>query len=145
MHERLLGEQLVLRFFVVGVVHAAVYRTDCGTLGFVVKAYTFGAFVRCDVVNVHAARFLRGLGVDLSGRRVVPISFQSSSIRKCPFCATFIDGVVGAFGFAGSAIDAGVGDHDGHGVVLSWNLALSKNNPSNPQDVATIFALSIVS
>ena len=71
MHERLFGEQLVLCLPVVGVVYAAVHRTYRGALWLIVEAHAFGALVCGDVVDVHAARVLGGIGIDGSGRGVV--------------------------------------------------------------------------
>jgi len=127
VHERLLGEQLVFGLSVVGVVHAAVYGTHCGALRLVVEAHAFGALVRCDVVDVHAAGFLNSLGIDRARRGVVARAFQAGSIGKSPLRSTFIDGVVGTFWFASPAVDAGVCNHNGHGALVSiGEIALAK-------------------
>ena len=56
--------------------------------------------------------------LDHSGHRVFTTSAEPRAIRKLPRGTALIDGVVGAFGFTSTAIDALVCNHDGHGKYL---------------------------
>jgi hypothetical protein len=52
MQARFFGQQLLFRFYMVGVGHATVNRADCRTLRLFVKAHAFGALIGYDVVVI---------------------------------------------------------------------------------------------
>lgn len=114
MHKSLLCKQLLLRLSVVRVVYAAIDRTDCCTLGFVVESNALGALVWGDVIHVHVDGGVLGVSLYGTSGRVVACASETCSIRKFPISASFVDGVIGAFRFTSSAIDAFVGDDNGH-------------------------------
>ena len=125
VHKGFLGQQQFFRFLVIGVIHAAINWADSRALGLVVKSDAFGAFLVRDVVNIHVARIIFKLGIDLARSGVFTVAFESCSIGKLPAGSTLIDGVVGTFRFTGTAVDAIVGNHNGHARVRSWVAALN--------------------
>jgi hypothetical protein len=52
MHDGLLRQQLLFRFFVKRIGNAAIYRTNGSALGFFVKALALGAFVGNNVIHL---------------------------------------------------------------------------------------------
>ena len=115
VHEVLLREQLLLRLAVLRVVHATVHGAHRGTLRFIVEPDAFRALLVGDEVDIHAHGGMHLVGVHIAGGRMEACAAESGSIGKLPRRSTFVNGVVRAFGLAGSAIDAGVGNDDGHG------------------------------
>ena len=115
MQEVLLRQQHFLALHVVRVVHTAVHRTNRGTLGLIVEPDALGTFLVGNVVNVLAAGFPDESGVQFADGRVDARAPESRSVGHLPVRPAFVNGVVGALWFACAAIDAGVGDHDGHG------------------------------
>lgn len=98
----------------VGVGYAAVNGAYGGALGFFVEADTFGAFVGYDEVVVVGYGFV--FGGYVYGGTVVErnLSFGGVSVGKSPLDPAFVDGIIGTFGFAGSAVDTFVGDYNCH-------------------------------
>ena len=45
---------------------------------------------------------------------------EGCSVAKAPFHAAFVNGIVGTFGLASAAVNAFVGDDDGHVVVVTF-------------------------
>lgn len=109
----------------IGIIHAAIDWADSRALGLVVKPDAFGAFFVRDVVDIHVARVVFTLGIDHARSGVFTVAFEPCSIGKLPAGSTLIDGVVGTFRFTGTAVDAIVGNHNGHARVRSWVAALN--------------------
>ena len=125
VHKGFLGQQQFFRFFVIGVIYAAIDWADSRALGLVVKPDAFGAFLVRDVVGLHVARVVFTLGIDHARSGVFGVTIDPCSIGKKPASSTLIDGVVGTFRFTGTAVDAIVCNHDGHARVWSWVAALN--------------------
>ena len=115
VHEVLLREQLLLRLAVLRVVHATVHGAHRGTLRFIVEPDAFRALLVGNEVHVHAHRGVHRVRLHVAGRRVLACAPEAGAVGELPRRSTFVNGVVRAFGLAGSAIDAGVGNDDGHG------------------------------
>jgi hypothetical protein len=94
-----------LIFGVIGVGHAAVYRANGRTLWFFVKAYTFGALAGNYIVKLVGIGFLRIGGINLAA--VFQLNFgKLGAVLPVPVNPAFVNGGVGAFGFASSAVYA---------------------------------------
>jgi hypothetical protein len=97
---------------------AAVNRTNSSTLWLLMEAYAFSTFVWYDVVKVIADRRLLNVCVD----DIASLNFirfgDGGAFAHFPLYTTFIDGSVGAFWFAGSAVDTVVGDKNSPGGSL---------------------------
>jgi hypothetical protein len=107
-----------LRFFPFGVGDTAVYGADGGALWFFVKTDTLGTLVGHDVVKLVTDGFLLGIGFDNgTGFDLIGLG-DGGAFAHFPFHATFVDGRVGAFWLAGSAVYTVVGDEDGHSFSL---------------------------
>src|SRR5690606_30744395 len=104
-HKLLLLEELFLRLAMIGIIHAAIYRTNGSALRLVMKTNTLGALVRNNVIDVHTHRFLSFVGFVGIAHRRGEYSVQRSSVRKSPFFSAFVYRVIRTFGFAGPAID----------------------------------------
>lgn len=106
-----------LALHVVGIGHAAIYRTNGGALGFFMKSGAFGAFVRHNEVHLIAdgRKFLMHVHFPAIGHPETALNL--GTVGNGPFNTCLIDGVIGAFGLAGSAVDTFVGDDDGHKII----------------------------
>jgi hypothetical protein len=93
--------------------NTAVDGANGSTLWLLVETYTFRAFVGNDIIKlVRDGRLWR---FTAHYRTIAEINFgQLGAPTPRPFNTTFIDGCVGALGFAGTTVDALVGDHDSH-------------------------------
>ena len=82
------------------------------------KSYALGTLIRNDEVVIFRDR------VELVGRFDLPPSFEgieagyAGAVGDGPLHAPLVDGVVGAFWFAGPAVNALVGNHDCHSKVF---------------------------
>ena len=111
-------EEGVLGFYTFRIGNAAIYRANCGTLRLLMEAHTFSAFVGNDIVEIVRNRLVY---ISWSGWGTVFEDIgrlHSGAIGHAPFDATFIDGIVGALGLAGSAVDTFLSDHDRHSGIL---------------------------
>lgn len=112
-----------LRLLPFWVRYAAIHRANGGALWLFVKADTFGAFIRYDVVKVIAdGRLLYVRRNDIASLDLVRLG-DGGAFAHLPLYAAFIDGSIGAFWFAGSAVDTVVGDKNSHGEVY-WYFGL---------------------
>jgi hypothetical protein len=120
----LLGHQFVYGLLVELVRYAAIHGANCGTLGFLMKALTFGALVGNDIIGVVAYRCVLGRRVHGTAVKQGEATLHGSAVGDGPFHTALIDGIVGTFRFAGAAVDAFFSDLDSHkefrfkGVVL---------------------------
>ena len=99
-----------------GVIHTTINRAYGSALRLIMEARAFGALVGDDIVHIHRDRVLgrfRSIAV-AHGRR--QRAFQAGTIAHAPFSTTLVDRIVGALWFACTAIDALLGDRDGHSV-----------------------------
>lgn len=118
------SQQAFFSLLMVFVWNTTVNRAYRGTLGFIVKAFAFGAFIAYDVVHVHAHRCLGIFCIHFQTTVTSFIgSFYAGAVRKAPFCPAFIDGVVWALGLAGPAVDALVGYFNCH-FLLSFEVLI---------------------
>jgi hypothetical protein len=107
-------EQDLLGLPMLGVRNTTIYGTDSGTLRLFVKAFAFGTFVRYDKIDFVRHGNLRIVGMgDLTVGSVYQTP-QPCPLRILPGNPTFVNGVVRTFWFAGTAIDALIGDDNGH-------------------------------
>ena len=114
MHEGFFGQKNFFGLHVFGVIDAAINGADGRTLWFIMESYALGTLRMCDVVDVHAAGLILGFCLHFSDCGVNTGSLKACSFCKLPVCSTFVDGVVGAFRFTCTAVDAFVCDHNGH-------------------------------
>ena len=117
VHKCFLGQQQFFRFFVIGVIYAAIDRADSRALGLVVKPDAFGAFFVRDVVDIQVARVVFTLGIDHARSGVFTVALNPVPSANCQ-PLPLIDGVVGTFRFTGTAVDAIVGNHNGHACTV---------------------------
>lgn len=115
----LLGKQFITALYPVGVGDTTIHRTNSGTLGFIVKAHAFGAFVRYDEIIIGLHRFVALVGIDHGAifQGIGPI--DRIPVADGPFDPAFINRIIGALRFTGAAIDAFVGYSDCHNKFSS--------------------------
>ena len=114
MQRSLASSQNTFFLLPLGVRYTAVNRANGGALRLFVEAYTFGTLIRHDVVELITDGLLLGVGLDdRAGFNLVGLG-DGSALGHFPFYAAFVDGGVGAFGFAGSAVDTVVGNENCH-------------------------------
>ena len=114
MHEGFFGQQNLFGLHVIGIIDTAINGADSRTLWFVMKSYALGTLRMCDVVDVHASGLILGVCLYFSDSGMNARSLEACAFCKLPVCSTFVDGVVGAFWFTCTAIDAFVCDHNRH-------------------------------
>ena len=78
------------------------------------KSDAFRALVGHNKVVFKTHGLLRGGRVGFESALADKIALKFGSICKTPLHAALINGIIGALGFACSAIDALVGNRDGH-------------------------------
>jgi hypothetical protein len=110
-------EQNLLRLDPLRVGYAAIDRTHCRALRLLVKAHALGTLVGYDVIKIVGNGLVFVFGIHHSIALEGVGTAHRVALRNGPLHAALVDGVVGAFGFASTAVDALVGDHDGHSVV----------------------------
>jgi hypothetical protein len=111
-------KQCFLRFSSVWIGHAAIDRTYRCALRFLVKSNTLCAFVGnyiIDIVGNRRPAFIGLVRLALSIGKMTP---DARAVGIRPINPTLIDGVIGAFWLAGSAIDAFIGYDNGHPVLV---------------------------
>lgn len=111
----LLLEILLRRMGVIFIGHTAVHGADGSALRLLVETHALGAFVSHNVIYIHFLRFLSSICIGREPTITREGTLYGGAIGKTPFGTTFIDGVVGAFGFARTTVDALVSYLDGHG------------------------------
>jgi hypothetical protein len=117
MQPGLLGQQLVLGFFMSAVRDTAIHRTNGCALWLIVEALALGAFIRNDIVEFIGYWLIFSIGVYLrSGVGNSNGATQCGFFCIRPLLSRFINGMVRAFGDTGIAVDAFIGDNDSHGV-----------------------------
>jgi hypothetical protein len=98
----------------VGVWEAAIYGTNSGALRLLMKAGAFRAFTGDDVIILlreGGMRRVRIYGNPISeGNRTIELR----PLPVSPLNTPLIDGVIGALWLAGTAVDAVIGDANGH-------------------------------
>ena len=114
VHEFFFREQFSFGFTVVGVIDAAIDRTNGSALRFIVKTYTFGAFIGYDVIHIHAYGFVFKVGIGGFPTQQLHCTAQAGTIGKAPFSAPFINCVIRTFRLTCTAVDAFVGNHNRH-------------------------------
>ena len=114
VHELLLAHELLTAFAVVHVIDATIYRTNRGALRFIVKSYTFSAFVGYDVVHIQCFWSLWRLCAELYSVQRGDFATQRSTIAETPLVTTLINGIVRTFRLASPAINTFIGDFYGH-------------------------------
>ena len=129
MHPIFLRQQLLLAFHMGLVGQAAVYRADGSALGLVVEALALGALVGDDEIKFVGNRGVVALGIDLFTPQVRYHAFQPGAVGKTPGLGGGVDGVVGAFGNAGVAVDAIFRDLNSHilvNLIIMLTMILAK-------------------
>lgn len=116
-----------------GVGYTAVYGANRSTLGLLVKANALCTLIGDDVVKLVTHGFLVGIRCDGVPRFNGVGGVDGRSFGHGPFYPAFVDSGIWAFGFAGAAVDAIVGDHDGHGggVLVYLQLGMQVRNNIN--------------
>ena len=108
-------QQKLLRFYMIGIRHAAIHRTDRRTLRLFVKADTFRTFIGYDIViivrNGHLLRFCIH---HMTATIEFIIAFHRVAVADCPFYTAFINGIIGAFRLASSTVNAIIRNHYRH-------------------------------
>jgi len=94
--------------------HAAIHWAYGSALWLFVEANTLGALVGDDVVDVHFLWLLSSISIGRETAETSELALDGSTVCETPFGTTFVDGVVGAFRFACTAVDALVSYLDGH-------------------------------
>ncbi len=94
--------------------NAAIHRAYRRTLGFVMEALTFGAFIARDIVKIVCNRGLFGI----YRRSAIRGLFQRSAVLPRPLYAAFINGIIRALGLASPAVNAFVRYHYRHKQVV---------------------------
>jgi hypothetical protein len=93
---------------------ATIYRAYGSTLRFVMKTFALGTFVWNDEIVIIGNGGIRSVCSHLFVALQYIETFYGSTIRNGPFHAALVDSGVGAFGFAGAAIDTFICYSDGH-------------------------------
>ncbi len=106
-------KQFFLRFAQIGVVYAAVYGAYGGALRLFMETHAFRTLIGHDVI-IFVGNWGLGSRGGYDSATVNFYLFQRSAIGPTPLSTTFINRIVGAFRFAGTAVDALVGYHYGH-------------------------------
>ncbi len=114
MEEGLSVEQRFLALDMVIVGDATINRAYGGTLRFLMETLALGAFARNDIVDIVRDRRLRGLGINCFARRQYHLAPKRGTVLVAPVIGTLVNRGVWAFRLAGAAVDAFVGDDDGH-------------------------------
>jgi hypothetical protein len=114
VHFLLLGQQFLHGFTVHFVGYATVNRTYRRTLGFFMETLAFGTFIGSNIVGVNADGLKTLFGIHYGAVHQGKIAFYSGSVNNSPFHATLINGIVGAFGLTGAAIDTFFCYFNGH-------------------------------
>jgi hypothetical protein len=102
----------------VWVIHTTIYRADRCTLRLLVKADTFCALIRHYIVKIIGNGVMLSIRIYLFSVFQLVSALNSGTIRDRPFDTSFVDGVIGAFWFASSAIDTFVCYDDGHIILF---------------------------
>jgi hypothetical protein len=98
-------QQLFYRFAIHLIRDAAVDGANGGALGFFMEALTFCAFIGNDIISVDADGCIALAGVDGGTIQEGKRSLDAATVGDGPFHTTFVDGVIGALGLAGAAVD----------------------------------------
>ena len=96
------GHQFVNRFFVQVIRYTAVNRANSSALRLFMEALAFRTFIRDDVICIYADR--RILCISIKERTIEKgkTSLNGCAICDGPFNATFINCIIGTFGFTSS-------------------------------------------
>jgi len=78
------------------------------------KADAFGAFIAYNKIEIIGNGFVHEACIGGFAVMQLEIAFYFGAFFIGPFYAAFIDGGIGAFGFAGSAVNTFVSDNNGH-------------------------------
>jgi len=108
-----LGKERFFVFYVFRVGYTAIDGANGCTLWLFMKAHALSTFIVDDVIELVRDGCLRSLATHNGAVAKVNLR-QFGTATPGPLNAPFIDGGVGAFGFAGTTVDALVGDHDSH-------------------------------
>lgn len=85
------------------------------------EAYTFCTFIGYNIVKFIRNWILLVAGIHYTAIFQRVIVRNAGSIRNGPLYTTLINCIIGAFGFACTAVDAFLRDHDRHGgTVYFW-------------------------
>ncbi len=101
--------QLLLRLNPIRIGDAAIDRANSCTLGFIMESSTLGTLIRYDVEIIG--------GVEPDGTARTGIIRAKGLSAESPVSSTLVDGVIRAFWFACTTIDAFGCDHDSHGSL----------------------------
>lgn len=113
VHPGFFGQQGVFLLYVFGIGYAAVHGTYRRTLRLFMEAHALGTLIGNYIVEFVRYGDLFFFATHYGA--VAEIDFvEARAIAPSPFHAAFIDGSVGAFWFAGTAVDAFIGDHYSH-------------------------------
>ena len=110
---RFFGQQFINCFPVHLIGHAAVNRTNGGTLWLFVETLALGTLIGGDIIHIYS---YRGMGRKCIGNRSVHKgigAFYSGTICNSPFYTAFIDRVIRTFRFTGAAVDTFIGASSG--------------------------------
>lgn len=114
VQEILLRFQFFAGLFIVFIGHTAIHGAHFCTLGLIVEAYTFCALIGNDVEDIVIDGFLGIVRVIFPTTGGLYFTFEIRSVGEAPFFGALIYRVIGAFGFAGPAVNAFVSYLDRH-------------------------------
>lgn len=100
------------------------------------ESNTLRAFIGDDIIDIHAHRVLKLIGIQLFPTlQRSNDSAQSGTIGILPFRTPFVDGVVGTFRFACTTVDAFVGNHYSHSDASSGSALILAAKIGRPRSM----------
>lgn len=123
VHESLLPQQFFFSFHIILVRDTTIYWANSSTLRLFMEAHTLGALVWHDIIDLVTYRFLDYVRIDLITIGENDLTIEVSTVGITPIVCSFVDRGIWALGLASPAINAFVGDNDGHNFSFSANFA----------------------
>jgi hypothetical protein len=102
MQSRFFSHQFIHRFLVHLIGHATVNRTNCSTLRLFMKALAFSTFIGNDIIRINTNRRMTFVSICSCTIEQRERAFYGCTICYRPLYPAFINGIIRAFGFAGS-------------------------------------------
>lgn len=128
MHALFFCKELFHSFAVHLIRHTAINRADSSALWLLVKALALSALRGNDIIRIHSNGGVALCSVHNCTVNQGKTSFHIRAIGDGPFNAAFIDGIVGAFRFAGATVDAFFCNLYSHNIsLLLSDLVLRQN------------------
>lgn len=114
VHEFFFRHELLAALAMIHIVDAAVYRTNSGTLRFIVEANAFCALIGDDIIYIECFWCLGRFSIQVASGKCCNVAPKGSTITKTPFITAFVYGVVGTFGLTSPAINTFIGNFNRH-------------------------------